>query len=72
VTDRRRAWHPVPRGLTLALLWIAALARPAFAEDGFRLIVNCNKHGGQVVYHLHMHLVGGAMLGPMLSGGKHG
>jgi hypothetical protein len=25
-----------------------------------------------VVYHLHMHLVGGAMLGPMLSGGKHG
>ena len=42
------------------------------AEDGFRLIINCNKHGGQVVYHLHMHLVGGAMLGPMLSGGKHG
>lgn len=42
------------------------------AENGFRLIVNCNKHGGQVVYHLHMHLVGGAPLGPMLAGGKHG
>ena len=41
-------------------------------DDGFRLIINCNKHGGQVVYHLHMHLVGGAMLGPMLTGGKHG
>lgn len=42
------------------------------AENGFRLIINCNQHGGQVVYHLHMHLVGGAPLGPMLSGGKHG
>jgi histidine triad (HIT) family protein len=42
------------------------------AENGFRLIVNCNKHGGQEVYHLHMHLVGGAPLGPMLAGGKHG
>jgi len=42
------------------------------AENGFRLIVNCNKHGGQVVFHLHMHLVGGAPLGPMLAGGKHG
>jgi histidine triad (HIT) family protein len=42
------------------------------AGDGFRLIINCNKHGGQVVYHLHMHLVGGAPLGAMLPGGKHG
>ena len=41
-------------------------------ENGFRLIVNCNKHGGQVVYHLHMHLLGGQALGPMLSGGTHG
>ena len=51
----------------------AAIARSeGIAENGFRLIINCNKHGGQVVYHLHMHLLGGAMLGPMLSGGKHG
>ncbi|QKJ86784.1 purine nucleoside phosphoramidase [Paramixta manurensis] len=37
------------------------------AEDGYRLIVNCNRHGGQEVYHIHMHLVGGHPLGPMLS-----
>lgn len=37
------------------------------AQDGFRLIVNCNAHGGQEVFHLHMHLVGGRSLGPMLA-----
>ena len=36
------------------------------AEDGYRLIINCNHHGGQEVYHLHMHLVGGRLLGRML------
>lgn len=39
------------------------------AEGGYRLIVNCNEHGGQEVFHLHMHLVGGRPLGPMLSRG---
>ena len=37
------------------------------AEDGYRLIVNCNAHGGQEVFHLHMHLLGGRALGPMLA-----
>ena len=36
------------------------------AENGYRLIINCNEHGGQVVFHLHMHLVGGRPLGPMV------
>jgi len=36
------------------------------AEKGYRLIVNCNDHGGQEVYHLHMHLIGGRPLGPMI------
>jgi histidine triad (HIT) family protein len=36
------------------------------AGDGYRLIVNCNRHGGQEVFHLHMHLLGGRPLGPML------
>ncbi len=37
------------------------------AESGYRLIVNCRDDGGQEVYHLHMHLLGGRNLGPMLS-----
>nr|WP_318382022.1 purine nucleoside phosphoramidase [uncultured Enterobacter sp.] len=37
------------------------------AQDGYRLIMNCNRHGGQEVYHIHMHLLGGHALGPMLS-----
>ncbi|EIC85365.1 purine nucleoside phosphoramidase [Serratia sp. M24T3] len=37
------------------------------AENGYRLIVNCNKDAGQVVYHIHMHLVGGHNLGPLLA-----
>ncbi len=36
------------------------------AESGYRLIINCNKDGGQEVFHLHMHLVGGRPLGPMV------
>ena len=36
------------------------------AENGYRLIINCNRHGGQEVYHLHLHVIGGRWLGPML------
>lgn len=36
------------------------------ADTGYRLIINCNEHGGQVIYHLHLHLVGGRPLGPMV------
>lgn len=45
----------------------AKIARDeGIAEEGYRLIMNCNRHGGQEVYHIHMHLVGGKPLGPML------
>ena len=37
-----------------------ALARQqSLAESGYRLVINCNAHGGQTVYHLHLHLLGG-------------
>ena len=29
------------------------------SEDGFRLVFNCGDNGGQEVYHIHMHLLGG-------------
>lgn len=37
------------------------------AAHGYRLIVNCGRHGHQEVFHLHMHLLGGRPMGPMLS-----
>jgi len=37
------------------------------AENGYRLIINCNAHGGQEVFHLHLHLIGGRPLGPMFA-----
>ena len=32
------------------------------AEDGYRTVFNCNANGGQEVYHLHLHLLGGRQL----------
>lgn len=31
-------------------------------ERGFRVVINCNKEGGQVIFHLHMHVLGGQKL----------
>lgn len=34
-----------------------------FADDGYRVVMNCNGHGGQTVFQLHLHLLAGAPLG---------
>jgi histidine triad (HIT) family protein len=51
------------------MLLVAAklAAEEGIAEGGYRLIINCNEHGGQVIYHLHLHLIGGRPLGPMVN-----
>jgi len=52
------------RMLTVA----AQIARDeGISQDGYRLILNCRDHGGQEVYHVHLHLVGGRSLGPVLA-----
>lgn len=40
----------------------ALAAEQGIAEPGYRLILNCNPDGGQTVYHLHLHLLGGRPL----------
>jgi histidine triad (HIT) family protein len=35
------------------------------AESGYRLVNNCGKDGGQVVFHIHYHLMGGEKLGSL-------
>lgn len=45
------------------LLTAARLAADAdIAKSGYRTVFNCNKDGGQEVYHLHLHLLGGRSL----------
>lgn len=42
------------------LLATAAYARgQGLAEKGYRVVINCNEDGGQTVWHLHFHLLGG-------------
>ena len=31
-------------------------------KSGYRLVMNCNAHGGQSVFHIHMHLLGGRQM----------
>lgn len=39
--------------------------RLGVSERGFRTVINCHHDGGQVIYHLHLHLIGGRRLGSM-------
>jgi len=49
------------------LLSVAShVAREAGLDEGWRLIANTREHGGQEVDHLHLHVLGGRKLGPML------
>lgn len=38
-------------------------ADAGFAETGYRTVMNCNADGGQTVFHIHLHLLGGRVMG---------
>lgn len=40
--------------------------REGIAETGYRLVINCGREGGQLVPHLHLHLIGGRRLSDQL------
>ncbi|MDK2973125.1 MAG: histidine triad family protein [Candidatus Sumerlaeota bacterium] len=52
---------PSDKTLIGHLTWVAAeIARnEGLASDGYRLVWNCRAAGGQEVYHIHLHLLGG-------------
>lgn len=46
---------------------VGAVARTkGLVETGYRLLANTGRHGGQEVPHLHVHILGGQPLGPMI------
>jgi histidine triad (HIT) family protein len=49
----------------LVLAAAAYAKREGFAESGYRTVFNCNRDGGQTVFHVHLHLLGG---GPLRGG----
>ena len=45
------------------ILTAGQIARQLGIDDsGYRLIMNCNQEGGQTVFHIHLHLLGGRQL----------
>lgn len=46
------------------VLAAAAYAKAqGFADDGYRVVMNCGRDGGQSVFHIHLHLLAGRALG---------
>lgn len=46
----------------LVLAAAAYARREGFADSGYRTVFNCNRDGGQTVFHIHLHLLGGGPL----------
>lgn len=55
-------------GLLLGKMLLIAnkVAREANLDKGYRLVINKGEHGGQLVPHLHIHVLGGKHLGAKL------
>jgi histidine triad (HIT) family protein len=46
----------------LALAAMRFAKKQGFADDGYRCVINCNRDGGQTVFHLHLHLLAGRQM----------
>ena len=55
VTDTQLAGKLLQTAVELA-------EKEGLSEAGYRTVFNCNKQGGQEVYHLHLHLLGGRQM----------
>ena len=60
INDLEPGDEPVIGSLYLAAKQIAA--EEGLADDGYRVVMNCNEGAGQSVFHLHLHLLGGRRL----------
>ncbi|MBR9829388.1 MAG: histidine triad nucleotide-binding protein [Oceanospirillales bacterium] len=54
--DQALVGHMIQAAATIA-------QQQGFEQDGYRTVFNCNTHGGQTVYHIHLHLLGGKPMG---------
>lgn len=61
INDINEADQMIVGGLYLVASAIAGDA--GIAEDGYRVVMNCNAAAGQTVFHIHLHLLGGRALG---------
>jgi histidine triad (HIT) family protein len=52
--------------LSKMLLLAPKLAQEQGLENGFRTVINSGKGGGQEVFHLHVHVIGGGNIPPMV------
>jgi histidine triad (HIT) family protein len=57
--------EPAHAGLVAHIFHVAKklMAEHGYAEQGYRVVVNCGAYGGQSVYHLHYHVLAGRALG---------
>lgn len=51
-TDKQLLGHMITTATQLA-------QNNDIADSGYRLVLNCNRGGGQTIYHIHLHLLGG-------------
>ena len=64
LSEARDSDSGLPGKLVMAVEQVAK--KLGISEDGYRVIINSGRDGGQLVPHLHLHLLGGKVLGPKM------